>query len=174
MDILIRRATADDCTTIADIGRAAVRLSHLNSCPETDMNSFLATYYNEAAILEELMEPTHIYHLLIYGGQPAGFSKIILNATHPNIPQTNATKLDRIYLDSKFYDLKLGYHLLNHNIALSKENDQCGMWLFTWTGNLRAVNFYRKNGFVVVGSHKFKVSETHYNAHHQMFLEYRK
>lgn len=172
MDILIRRATENDTKIIADIGRSAVKLSHLDSCSETDMNYFLTTHYNEDAILNELAEPSHIYYVIYYGGQPAGFSKIILNVAHPNIPHKHVTKLDRIYLDSKFYDLKLGHHLLNHNVALSKESGQCGMWLFTWTGNERAVNFYKRNGFQVIGSHKFKVSDSHYNPHHHMFLAF--
>lgn len=73
---------------------------------------------------------------------------------------------------SDFYDLKLGYQLLAHDVALSKEQGQSGMWLFTWQGNTRAVNFYKRNGFTVIGDHRFKVTETHYNPHHQMFLAY--
>lgn len=172
MDILIRRATEDDSKIIADIGRAAVKLSHLESCSEADMEYFLNTHYSEAAILNELADPSNIYHLIYYGGEPAGFSKIVRNAVHPNIPYKNVTKLDRIYLDSRFYDLKLGYHLLNYNLALSNESGQYGMWLFTWTGNERAVNFYKRVGFEIIGSHKFQVSDNHYNPHHHMFLVY--
>lgn len=172
MSLHIRRAVESDSKIIADIGRAAVELSHRASCSEKDMNDFLNAYYNEDAILAELKDPANIYHVIFHGAQAAGFSKIILNAQHPNIPHSNATKLDRIYLDQQFYDLKAGYQLLNHNIALSKESNQCGMWLFTWTGNERAVNFYKRSGFEVIGSHKFKVTDDHYNPHHQMFLAY--
>ncbi len=172
MDILIRRATEKDCKIIAGIGRVAVKLAHLPSCSEADIDHYLAIHYNEPAILSELTEPANIYHLIYYAGQPVGFSKIVLNATHPNIPGVNVTKLDRIYLDSNFFDLKLGYHLLNHNIQFSKENGQCGMWLFTWIGNERAVNFYKKCGFSIIGDHMFKVSDTHYNPNHHMFLAY--
>lgn len=174
MDILIRRATENDRKIIADIGRVAVYESHRNSCSKADNDYFLATHYNEDAIRDELNDPAHIYHVILSEGQPAGFSKIILNAGHPNIPHKNVTKLDRIYLLSSFYDMNLGFKLLHHNIALSKENNQCGMWLFTWTENTRAVKFYKRNGFTVIGDHKFKVSETHYNPHHHMFLDYGK
>lgn len=171
MDTLIRRATEDDSKVIADIGRAAVEESHRDSCPVADMNYFLDTHYNEAAIKDELNDPANIYHLILYNGQTAGFSKIILNAAHARIPHNNVSKLDRIYLDKDFYDLKLGYRLLQHNIDLSKESGQHGMWLFTWVGNQRAVSFYKKNDFTVIGDHKFKVSDTHYNEHHQMWLQ---
>ena len=79
----------------------------------------------------------------------------------------NITKLERIYLLKEFY---LGAELFEYNVRLAKENNQKGMWLFVWVENERAVNFYKKNGFVIIGSHDFKISETHSNPNHQMFL----
>jgi len=174
MDILIHRATENDTRIIVDIGTAAVKLAHGDSCSAADMEHYITTHYNENAIRNEVNDSANTYHIIFCEDQPAGFSEIILNAEHPNIPDKNVTKLDRIYLLSSFYDMKLGFHLLHHNVALSKENDQHGMWLFTWTENKRAVNFYKRNGFTVIGDHKFKVSDTHYNPNYHMFLDYGK
>ena len=172
MDILIRRATEVDAEMIVDLGLAAVELAHRDSCSAADLRQYLEEHYNMDAIINELFEPKHIYHIMFCDGKPAGFSKVIFNANHPNIPGENATKLDRIYLDSSFFHLNLGQKLLAHNIALSKDEGQSGMWLFTWTGNERAVNFYLRNGFSIIGSHMFKVSETHSNPNHHMYLAY--
>jgi ribosomal protein S18 acetylase RimI-like enzyme len=46
------------------------------------------------------------------------------------------------------------------------------MWLYTWTGNERAVSFYLKAGFKIIGSHNFKISATHSNPNHRMLLEF--
>ena len=46
------------------------------------------------------------------------------------------------------------------------------MWLFVWKENHRAINFYNKAGFKIFGSHDFKLSETHANPNHVMFLKY--
>lgn len=172
MSIEIRRATVNDSRIIAHIGRIAVELSHRASCSMEDMISFLDSHYNENALKEELSQPEHIYHLISYEGQPAGFSKIILNTPHPNIAGEHITKLDRIYLMSNFYDQKLGLQLLNFNADLARKHGQQGMWLFTWQGNERAVNFYKRYGFKIAGEHRFKVTETHYNPHYQMFLPF--
>ena len=172
MEITIRQAEAQDCELIVRIGKLAVELSHRDSCSAEDMNHYMSAHYTSDAINEELATPENIYHLIYYGAQCVGFSKIILNMGHPNIPERNVTKLDRIYLLEEFYGLKLGYEFLQFNIGLSQRNNQSGMWLFTWTGNERAVNFYKRAGFTIIGTHKFKVSETHYNPNHQMFLGY--
>ncbi len=170
--IFITEAAEKDIATIAEIGKISVEEAHRESCSEKDMNEFLEEHYNYRAIKDEIANAANLYHLISYDGKPAGFSKIILNAGHPNINKQQVTKLDRIYLLKEFYDLKLGYELLKFNIELSKKNNQSCMWLFTWVGNTRAVNFYLKAGFKVIGSHKFKVTETHYNEHHQMLLEF--
>lgn len=170
--MLIRRATEDDTETIAAIGRVAVADAHRLSCSAADLAQYLAENYNQEVIKDELNNAANIYHILYYNDTPAGFSKIVLNAAHENINETNATKLDRIYLLSDFYDLKLGHRLLHHNIALSKSAQQSGMWLFTWIGNERAISFYKRNGFEIIGAHSFRVSGTHYNPNHHMLLRY--
>lgn len=172
MEHTIRPATEADNSIIAHIGRLGVEESHRSSCSVEDMNTFLSATYNDEALRQELSNENNIYHLIFLNNRPAGFSKIVLNAGHPNIPEQSVTKLDRIYLLSEYYDKKLGLELLKFKIEYAKQRDQLGMWLFTWKGNERAISFYIKAGFTVIGDHRFKVSETHYNEHHQMMLRF--
>ena len=168
--ILIIKATEKDYNSIVSIGKISVAESHRGSCSAEDMNEFLERNYNSHAIKEELKDVNNIYYIINYNDKPVGFSKIILNAKHPNIITENVTKLDRIYLLKEFYGLKLGLELLNFNIELSRNNNQSGIWLYTWIGNNRAINFYLKAGFTIIGSHKFYVTKTHYNLNHQLYL----
>src|SRR5262245_8729762 len=171
--ISVLKATEKDCDAIVRIGKISVAESHRGSCSDEEMNEFLERNYNRYAIKAELDDPGNIYHIINYNDEPAGFSKIILNAKHSNIAAGNVTKLDRIYLLKEFYGLKLGLELLNFNIELSKKNTQSGMWLYTWIGNHRAIDFYLKAGFTIIGSHKFYVTKTHYDVSHHMYLKFR-
>lgn len=170
--ISITRATAKDNRTIAAMGKIAVGETHRDSTTAENLDEYLNNNYNDQAIKEELEDLDNIYHLISYNGKPAGFSKIILNTAEPGITAENVTKLDRIYLLKEFFGLKLGLALLNFNITLAKNNNQSGIWLYTWTGNKRAIDFYLKAGFTITGSHKFYVTETHYNLNHLMFLKF--
>jgi diamine N-acetyltransferase len=167
----ITRATIKNASAIAEIGAIVVAEAHRASCSVKDMNDFLLRNYNTAIIREELEDEKNIYHVLTCEQLPIGFSKIVLNTGHPNIPQDNTTKLDRIYLLKEYCGMKLGFQLLKFNIDLAIKNNQSGIWLFTWVGNIKAVDFYCKAGFKIIGSHQFQVSESHYNEHHQMFLD---
>ncbi|MEP7264756.1 MAG: GNAT family N-acetyltransferase [Bacteroidota bacterium] len=168
----IVKANFEDFRTLTDIGKASFLESHGHSASEEDISNYVSEKYNHDVFKSELNDSRNIYHIIYHNGQPAGYSKIIYNASHPNVPMTDATKLERIYLLKEFYNLKLGAKLLQFNIELSKQNDQAGMWLFVWKENPRAVNFYKKKGFVIIGSHDFKISETHSNPNHQMLLKY--
>lgn len=168
--ISVIRATVADYQTIVSIGKVAVADAHRAGTSAEDMNEYLEKNYNDDVIREELADPNNIYHIIQYNGKPVGFSKIILNAMHEGIEAENVTMLDRIYLLKEFYGLKLGLELLNFNIGVAKKNKQSGIWLYTWIGNKRAIDFYRKAGFTIIGSHKFYVTETYYNLNHFMFL----
>lgn len=80
--------------------------------------------------------------------------------------------MERIYLLKEFYGLQLGLELFQFNVNLSKSNGQKGMWLFVWKENKRAVNFYQKMGFKIIGEHDFRISPNHTNPNHQMLLLY--
>jgi ribosomal protein S18 acetylase RimI-like enzyme len=172
MDIIIKRATAADCASIVSIGQIAVEEAHRASCSAEDMKDYMSRNYNDTAIQQELSNPENVYHIIYYKTQPIGFSKIVLNAEHPNISLKNTAKLDRIYILKEYFGLKLGYELLKFNVEFTKEQYQSGMWLFTWIGNERAIDFYLKTGFEIVGTHNFQVSKKHSNPNHHMLLRY--
>lgn len=168
----IVKAKVKDIQLLADIGRISFVESHGNSASEADIYEYVKKNYTYEEIREEIRNADNIYQIIYFDKQPAGYSKIIYNVPHTNIPVENVTKLDRIYLLKDFYGLKLGYELFKFNIELSKKNNQSGMWLFVWKENHRAVGFYEKAGFKIIGSHDFKLSETHSNPNHQMLLLY--
>lgn len=168
--ISIIRATEQDFKTIAGIGNIAVEETHRDSSPAADMKAYLQKNYNNEAIKEELKNSENIYHIIIYNNTPIGFSKIVLNEVHPNIEQQHTTKLDRIYLLKEYFGLKLGIQLLKANIEFCKAHQQSGIWLFTWVENKRAISFYAKAGFKIIGIHQFKVTDAHFNDNYQMFL----
>ncbi|MGV3540030.1 MAG: GNAT family N-acetyltransferase [Rufibacter sp.] len=168
----IVKATPAHLELLVALGQQTFLESHGHSAAQADIDFYLAEKYTPAAILEELREPANLYHLLYYQGKPAGFSKIVLNSGHANIALPAVTKLERIYILQEFYAVKAGQELFTFNLELSKANGQKGMWLFTWKENHRAIRFYQKNGFQIIGSYDFQISPTHANPNHQMLLVY--
>ena len=170
--ILIVRANENNFQPIVNIGKVSVSEAHRGSCPPEDLADYIQKNYNEAAILKELLDKNNAYHILYYNGEAVGFSKIILNAKQPNISFENAAKLDRIYFLKEFQGLKLGFELLNYNVNICKNHQQIAIWLYTWIGNEKAITFYQKTGFKIIGSHEFYVTTLMFNVNHQMLLKF--
>ena len=166
----IVKASEKDFQLLSEIATLTFIESHGRSAKQEAINIYVTEKYNENIFKEELSDAKNIYNIIYYDNNPAGYSKIIFDTPYPDSKIKNITKLERIYLLKKFYNLKLGSALFHFIIDLSKRNDQMGMWLYVWKENERAVNFYKKNGFVIIGSYDFKISETHSNPNHQMLL----
>jgi diamine N-acetyltransferase len=168
----ITKAAEKDTTVLVTLATTTFIQSHGHSAPAADINNYIAEKYNEAILNEELNDPQNIYHIIYHNEKPAGYSKIIFNQAYENSPVQNITKLERIYVLEEFLNLKLGLALLQYNIALAKQNQQTGLWLYVWKENTRAFNFYTKAGFIIIGSYNFKVSATHANPNHQLLLRW--
>lgn len=168
----IIKAGENDALLLSEIAKLSFLESHGNCAEAEDVNIYVTEKYSEDILKKELQDPANIYYILYLNNKAVGYSKIILNSPYPNSKLKNITKLERLYLLKEFYDLHLGSVILAFNIHLAKENGQTGMWLFVWKENERAVSFYTKHGFIITGSHDFKISENHSNPNHQMLLSF--
>lgn len=170
--ITIVRATESDAKLLVDIGKSSFIDSHGMSASKEEIDAFVKLYFNESTFSKELQDCNKHFYIIYHNQTPAGYSKIIFDFPHQRIPFNNVTKLERLYLLTEFHDLKLGLELFNFNVQESLKQYQAGMWLFVWTENARAFNFYTKVGFKIIGSHDFKISETHSNPNFQMLLTF--
>jgi ribosomal protein S18 acetylase RimI-like enzyme len=170
--ISITRAKKEDAGLLSELAKKTLLESHAESPAAAGLNKYVNENYSEEVLREELRDEKNIYQVISFNNQAAGYSKLLLNIPFPGNGSPNMAKLERIYLLEEFYDLKLGMRLLQYNIDLSRENQQEGMWLFTWIDNLRAIRFYEKNGFVIRGRHDFRITETLSNPNYLMVLEF--
>ncbi|MBL7742445.1 MAG: GNAT family N-acetyltransferase [Chitinophagaceae bacterium] len=168
----IVKAGEKDASLLSEIATLTFIESHGHSAQPEDINAYITEKYNGDAFEKELNDAKNIYHIIYHDQRPAGYSKIIFDSPFTGSPIETITKLERIYLLKEFYDLKLGSQLFQFNTDLSKRNNQLGIWLYVWKENTRAVDFYKRKGFLITGSHDFRISETHSNPNHQMFLRY--
>jgi ribosomal protein S18 acetylase RimI-like enzyme len=168
--IAIRKASISDVSLLSPLATQTIIESHGHSAPAEDMNAYIAEKYTEEIFRAELSDPQNIYYFIYHNDRLAGFSKIVFDCPYEGSQLQNITKLDRIYILKEFYDQKLGQQLFQFNVDLSKKNGQAAMWLYTWIENVRAIRFYEKNGFKIIGCHDFQVSPTHSNPNHHMLL----
>ncbi|MBK8565005.1 MAG: GNAT family N-acetyltransferase [Saprospiraceae bacterium] len=167
---LITAPIPADLPVLAALARKALWESHGHSCAHEDMAAYIAHRLSDEALLAELLDERNTFRWIHHEGHAAGYSKIILNCPHEFVAAQNVTKMERLYLLESFHGLGLAQQLFDHNLDIAKQAKQAGIWLYVWKENHRAVAFYQKMGFEIVGEGLFKISETHYNPNHVMFL----
>lgn len=169
----ILTATPIDARLLAELGKTTFLESHSHSAPKTDITNYVAHKFSEAEFERDITKEKNIYHILYHHEKPIGYSKMVFNVSHKNVPLKNTAKLERLYVLEEYQKLKLGLELFKFCVAESKKEKQAGLWLYTWIENHKAIKFYKKAGFIIVGHYDFKISDSHYNPNHQMFLEYK-
>ncbi|RSK38555.1 GNAT family N-acetyltransferase [Mangrovimonas spongiae] len=168
--VTIEKATIKEAQLLSKLGTKTFLQSHGHSASKQDIAHYVSSHLNIDVFLSEVKDNTNHFWILYYNKQPIGYYKIVPNATQNNISHSHVTKLERLYLLEEFQHLKLGLKLFNHAVKETKRLNQNGLWLFTWVENHRAIAFYKKAGFKIVGEYNFKISNSHSNPNHQMLL----
>jgi ribosomal protein S18 acetylase RimI-like enzyme len=169
--VSITRASESDGGLLSAIAKTTFIESHGTSAEQADIDSYITEKYSDAVLRHELADAENVYYIIYHNNKVAGYSKIVFNLAYAGSPVQNIAKLERLYLLKEFYNTRLGLALFQFNIDLAKANTQAGVWLYVWKENTRAVNFYTNAGFLIIGSHDFRISATHTNPNHQMFLK---
>lgn len=168
----VRKAQLSDAYALSEVAIKAFIPAHRDSCPPQDLHSYMASNFNQKKLEEEMTNSNNTYYVLLDKESIIGYYKINLNLTSTFISSSNVTYMSRLYVLPEYYDKGLGHKLLVHAIEICKKNKQSGMWLKVWTGNDRAIRFYKKQGFEIRGEDGFKISETHSNPNYVMHLPF--
>ena len=168
---LIKLASIKDATLLSKLSKQTFLTSHGHSAPKEVIENFISKNFSVKRYITELENTENIFSLIYYKEKIAGYSKIIFDNKCKDVNTTNVTYLSRIYLLEEFYGLGLGKKLLDFNISFCKKNNQSGIWLYVWKENNKAISFYNKNDFKIVGNYDYRLSENHTNPNHVLFLK---
>jgi GNAT superfamily N-acetyltransferase len=150
--VVLRRGTVEDAAALAELAaRTFVDTFAADNRPE-DMQAHLEKSYGVVQQSEELLDPDVVTLLADRGGELVGFAQVRRNAPPPCVAERGAIELNRFYLDKRVHGTGLATRLMqaSREAALALGGRQ--LWLGVWERNPRAQAFYRKAGFVDVGS----------------------
>lgn len=161
--ITILHGTIQHAQALQALAIKTFQESHGHSAAPIDIQEYMALKFTESAFEAELNDANNLFHLLFVEEELVGYSKIILNSPYMDKTPSNSTKLERLYVLEKFHGTSIGKNLMDFNVQLAKANKQCGLWLYVWTENHRAIRFYKKYGFQKIDDTVFQISARHGN-----------
>jgi ribosomal protein S18 acetylase RimI-like enzyme len=154
MDISIRLATIADAGLLAELGERTMRDTFGGGPPE-DMEAFLATTYTRAILAAELRDGQQ-YLIAERGPVAVGFAQVQQGPAPPQVPGERPLKLARLYVDRPHIGTGVGAALMARCLEIARAGGHDVVWLTVYEHGARAIAFYERWGFTVVGEMYFE------------------
>jgi len=154
-NLQINRATKDDAQLIAELGARTFEDSFGPDNQSQDMAEYLAANFSLSRIESELGDPASTFLLAYERSKVIGYVMLRLGKIPKSVADPNALELVRIYVEKNVIGSGYGSALMEACLAEAKRAGRETIWLGVWEKNTRAISFYKKWGFSVVGTQEF-------------------
>lgn len=105
----------------------------------------------------ELANPDYHYVGAWVGEQPIGYLKLSSDYRPEVLEGQHLLEVAKLYVDQRYHGQGVAQRLMEHALSYAEEHGFDGLWLGVWEHNHRAMAFYRKYGFEIVGTHPFEM-----------------
>lgn len=157
--ITIHKATAADAIVLAELGACTIRQTYGEAFSSEDIDRHIEENFSVTHLNAELANPETLYLLATVNQQPCGYAKLRPTSTPCAITGPRPIELVRLYLDSEWIGQGIGAKLMQTALEFAVNNGFGTSWLRVLEGNSRAIAFYRRWGFVEVGSELYPAGE---------------
>lgn len=125
-----------------------------------NMQYYLDTNFSTEKLSEEINNPDSEFYFAKIDDKAIGYLKINSGNAQTELQNDDkALELERIYVSQEFQGKKIGQILFDKALEIAKEKNAEYIWLGVWEKNLKAIHFYKKNGFTAFGTHLFKLGD---------------
>ena len=154
-NIITRRITLDNLEKLQKIGRKTFEETFSESNSEENMRNYLEEGFSKEKLTEELNNKDSEFYFAILKDEVIGYLKVNFGESQTELKDSKALEIERIYVSKEFHGKSVGQILYDKAIEIAKQNGSEYVWLGVWEENPRAINFYKKNGFVEFDKHIF-------------------
>jgi ribosomal protein S18 acetylase RimI-like enzyme len=154
--IRVREATPAEADALAELGAVTFREAYAEHLDALDLDAYIGEVYVADRIAGELADPAYTYLVAEAEGELIGFVLLYDEVPAPaGVPGERPLRLHRIYTRRAWWGAGVGPALMAATIERARQRGFSSVWLTVWDQNDRAIAFYRRNGFEVVGMHPF-------------------
>ena len=157
--IRIRRAEEDDALALSVLAERTFRDAFADSNTIANMQQHCAGSYGQALQLAEIRDSSRETWVAESDSRLVAYAQLRVDAASLMISGERPVEIQRFYVDASHHGAGLAHQLMAHVLARAKAAESAVLWLGVWERNPRALAFYRKWGFEVVGEHTFKVGD---------------
>jgi ribosomal protein S18 acetylase RimI-like enzyme len=155
-DILVRQATLDDAALLADLGARLFEQTFAAANTPEDMRAYLASAFSPEIQSAELADANRAAILAFDEHRNAvGYAMTRRGSRSNGVTSERPVEVQRIYVDRSLHGRGVADRLMNSCVEQARAWNADVLWLAVWEENPRAIAFYKRVGFVVVGVQDF-------------------
>ncbi|WP_276967966.1 GNAT family N-acetyltransferase [Chryseobacterium sp.] len=157
--IIINKASAEDLEIVQSLGIQTFSETFAEDNTEEALKKYLEESFNTEKIKSELNNPDSHFYIAWEEDNPIGYLKVNTGSAQTELKDDTSLEIERIYVKKSHHGKKVGQLFYNQALETAQQLKKSYLWLGVWEENLRALQFYRKNGFVEFNKHIFRLGE---------------
>lgn len=154
-EITIFKIGLADIADLQSIGKLTFAETFAAGNTAENLKKYLEEGFSLAKLTAELTNAGSEFYFAKQGLQVVGYLKINFGQAQTELKDTSALEIERIYVLKALHGKKVGQMLYEKALAIAHQSDARYLWLGVWEENPRAIQFYKKNGFVAFDKHIF-------------------
>lgn len=158
-NIQIQRIALNEIEQLQKIGRQTFQETFSESNSEENMRNYLEEGFSTEKLITELNDVNAEFYFAKVDNEVIGYLKLNFGESQTELKDNKALEIERIYVSKEFHGKYVGQLLYSKAIEIAKDKNVNYVWLGVWEENLRAISFYKKNGFVEFDKHIFKLGD---------------
>lgn len=154
-ELVVRRATREDVEALVPFARQAFRDAYRLLDEPQDIEDYVLRHFTLASFGALLEDARSTLLVATAAGQLTGYAHVACTAAPACVAGPRPIELARIYLRHDVVGRGYGAVLMNAVFAEARRRRCRTIWLGVYDRNVRAREFYRRWGFVDVGTKEF-------------------
>ena len=157
LSIALKNVGIADVAQLQKIGGTTFSETFSEFNTPDNLNKYLEESFSIKKLSSEINNANSEFYLALHDAYPIGYLKVNFGSSQTELKDTKALEIERIYVLKQFQGKNVGQLLYQKAIAIANQCKVEYIWLGVWEKNMRAINFYKKNGFVTFDTHIFKL-----------------
>jgi diamine N-acetyltransferase len=153
----IRQAEDRDAAALAELAERTFRdtFAHVNRAEDIDLHC--RNSYRESIQAAEIRDANRTILVCQVADSLIAYAQLRRGNPPPCVVATSPAEIQRLYVDAPWHGKGVARALMDSLLDTAVAGGADVAWLGVWEQNPRAIAFYAKSGFAVVGDHVFVV-----------------
>jgi ribosomal protein S18 acetylase RimI-like enzyme len=154
--VVIRAATSGEAETLARFAERTFRAAFAADNRLEDLDAYCAAAFAPEVMRSYLAAPSITSLVMVTAdGELAAYAQLRPEGPDDGTELPEPLELWRFYVDQPHHGRGTAQRMMDAVVDAARARGAATLWLGVWERNTRAQAFYRKCGFVVIGTHTF-------------------